>query len=62
MKLVRKPPQIPFIRKLCAHLSDKEIEEAEVRFLRYVAICEQIAQAEFEEKREANFDKSKEQS
>jgi|GEM_PF-6011396 len=46
MKLVHKPPQIPFIRKLCAHLSEKEIEEAEARFMRYVEICRGIAENE----------------
>lgn len=62
MKLVQKSPPIPFIRKLCAHLPEKEIEAAEVRFLEYVEICREIAEEvvdrELREEAE-DFDKPK---
>ena len=33
---------LPFIRELCAHLSDEEIEAAEASFWRYVDIVRGI--------------------
>jgi len=62
MKLVHKPQQIPFIRKLCAHLSEEEIEEAEARFMQYVAICRDIAESEIARRNRDDFDKTRDQS
>lgn len=57
MKLNKKPPQIPFIRKLCAHLSDDEIEAAEARFMSYVAVCRGIAESMIDKDKAEGFDK-----
>lgn len=57
MKLNQKPPQIPFIRELCAHLPDDEIEAAEARFMRYVAVCKGIAESVIDKEKEEGFDK-----
>ena len=58
MKLVQKPPQIPFIRKLCAHLPEDEIEAAEARLLSYFDLCGEIAETVMEQRAEEGFDKS----
>lgn len=34
--------EIPFIRKACAHLSEKEMIEAEERFRKHIRICFEI--------------------
>lgn len=49
MKLQPKPPELPFIRKLCAHLPEDEIQAAEARFMRYVALCREIAERKHSE-------------
>lgn len=33
------PPKLPFIRKLCAHLPEKEMQAAEARFISYIELC-----------------------
>jgi hypothetical protein len=35
-------PQLPFVRRLCGHLSEHEIQEAEASFWRYVEIVRRI--------------------
>ncbi len=47
--------QIPFIRKLCTHLSEEELIEAEARFWRYVDIVRRIHEREQQEA--CRFDK-----
>ena len=62
MKFNQKPPQLSFIRKLCVHLSEQEIEEAEARFMQYVTICREIAESEVKCKNQSGFDKNENQS
>jgi len=42
MKKSHDKRPIPFVRKLCAHLSEKEIEEAEERLRQYIRLALQI--------------------
>ena len=42
MKQKSKKKPIPFIRKLCSHLSEKEIERAEERFREYIRLAIRI--------------------
>lgn len=42
MKNGNKKRPIPFVRRLCAHLSEEEIEEAEERWRQYIALAVQI--------------------
>jgi hypothetical protein len=39
---IKKTPAISFVRKLCAHLSEKEILDAEERFASYMKIIVKI--------------------
>ena len=39
---IKKTPAISFVRELCAHLSEKEILDAEERFASYVKIAIKI--------------------
>ena len=52
-------PQLPFVRKLCAHLSEDELQEAEASFRRYVEIARGIHERIRHENEHApRFDKS----
>ena len=42
MKKNDKKRPIPFVRRLCAHLSDEEIEEAEENLRKYIRLALQI--------------------
>ena len=53
-----KPPELPFVRKLCAHLPEDEIQDAEARFMRYVAICMEIAESIRRKEGTADFDRN----
>jgi|GEM_PF-2044807 len=49
--------QIPFIRELCKHKTEEEIQEAEENFRRYLAVVKDIFERlEREEKAEKNVD------
>lgn len=55
----RKRPELPFIRRLCAHLPEHEILEAEASFWRTIEIVRGIHErVSREEKAGARFDKS----
>lgn len=58
-KKINFKEEIPFIRKRCSHLKEKELEEAEERFREYVRICLEIGKRLENEKREkTDFDRN----
>ena len=55
-KRINFKKEIPFIRKRCSHLKEKELKEAEERFREYVRICLEIGKRLESEK--TDFDRN----
>jgi len=56
MKKPYEKRPIPFVRKLCAHLSEKEIEEAEERLRQYIRFAFRIHGKRRADKKDQNID------
>ena len=51
---IKRP--IPFVRKLCAHLSEQEIEEAEERVRQYIRLGLEIYRESITDNKDHNVD------
>lgn len=57
-----KPPKISFVRELCKDSTEEEIQAAEARLLRYLALCRELAAIEFKRQKKQRFDKTTDHS